>query len=179
MTETWASADPLRGTAFHEAGYAVAYLALSRQFERVRVISAGKGEVIPGKGEYGLKDLTQGRRDGTVPISETENQIIICYAGAVAEAKLIGARVDADAMILSPALSGYPTGHAKDFNEISDLAGREPTWRKPRSHKARLLRKTQGIVLKHWAAVSRIAKALLERGELTLEECEALFHAEP
>ena len=164
----------MRGTAYHEAGHAVAFLARGREIELVRLEEDATGEVVPVD-SYSLNELSYGRADGSIPCRELETEIIVSYAGPAAEARLLGIEITPEGMIVPEGFESYSFGHRTDFQHVQDFAAREPTWRKPLQHKARLLRSAKWVTKRHWGAVEAIAMELLRERQVSGSRCRELF----
>jgi hypothetical protein len=143
--------DP--ATAYHEAGHAVAALALGRPVARV--------SVLPNRERLGACHFQKGvfrpSKDWV------EQEIIISLAGLAAEARHTGE---------------YARDAAgRDLRFVRDLAVQRAGPRQAERLERRLLAKTEHLLADdgHWRAVEAIAAELLTRGEISGRAAKHLF----
>jgi len=132
-------------TAYHEAGHAVAALALGRPVQRVSILS---DHVYLGRCEF---------RKGVFRPSEDwlEREILIALGGIAAEARYTG---------------NYAwNGAARDQQYVHRLALQRAGERHAERLERRLLAKAEHLLARaeHWQAVKRIAAELLRRGSIS------------
>jgi hypothetical protein len=135
-------ADPrLNATAYHEAGHAVMALALGRPIHRVTV--------VPNQNYLGACQIQKGRFKPTQ--DWLEDEILILFAGMVAEAQVTGRYC--------------PTGASQDLRGIRRYAlMRAGGERQVERLERRLLDKTEHLLADAatWLAVQSIAAELLK-----------------
>ena len=147
--------EPLcdEATAYHEAGHAVAALALGRPVQRVSVLP---GRDLLGWCEYG-KAVFRPSEDWL------EREMLIALGGLAAEARHTG---------------DYSWGEAaRDLRFVRGLAVRRAGERQAERLERRLLAKAEHLLAQegHWRAVELIAAELLRRGEISGRTARHLF----
>lgn len=140
-------------TAYHEAGHAVAALALGRPVQRV--------SVLPDRQRLGLCQFGK----GVFRPSEDwlEREILISLAGIAAEARHTG---------------HYAwDGAARDCQYVRQLAVQRAGERQAERLERRLLAKAEHLLAQegHWRAVELIAAELLRRGVISGRTVRHLF----
>ena len=155
-------------TAYHEAGHAVANIALGLHTTRVSIVNEGGdfGRCFsPGSAGYHFKNQREFRRIG-------RDQIVATYAGWEAEVRY------------SP--DANQEWSQRDFDSVIEHSRECAVF--PRSCKnagdeahmkflRRLQLEAKKLVRDHWAKIEIVAKALLERNELTGAEVEKLIES--
>jgi hypothetical protein len=157
-------------TAYHEAGHAVAALALDRDVYSLRVADDPSATVpagvtliamIPWLDIERVESLA--RRNATPAERRAiETDVLISYAGPVADAKFSGAE------------QGVVKQQDFRWGEFCFLLLR------PRNRAAfqqAMVRRAQQIIFPRWHEVVAVATALVERGELTEPEVLAAIAA--
>ena len=132
-------------TAYHEAGHAVAALALGRPVHRV--------SVLPNAERLGQCEFRKGVQRPSEDWVETE--ILISLAGMVAEARLTG---------------HYDHGGAdRDLRQVRKLALMRASDRAVERLERRMLAKTENLLGDDqlWQAVEWIAQELLKHGQIS------------
>ena len=140
-------------TAYHEAGHAVAALALGRQVHRISVLPRRQ---YSGRCEH-RKPVFRPSEDWL------ECEILISLAGLAAEARFIGS---------------YPWElAASDLRHVRDLAVQRVGQRQAERLERRLLAKTEHLLAQegNWRAVELIAAELVQRGSLSGRAARHLF----
>jgi ATP-dependent Zn protease len=140
-------------TAYHEAGHAVAALALGRPVHQV--------SVLPDRESSGLCEF----RKGVVRPSEDwlEREMLIALAGVAAEARRTGE---------------YAWDAADgDLRYVRDLAVQRAGERRAARLERRLLAKAEHLLARegHWRAVELIAAELMRRGAISGRAARHLF----
>jgi ATP-dependent Zn protease len=138
-------------TAYHEAGHAVAALALGRPVQGV--------SVLPHREHLGICQF----RKGTFRPSEDwlEREALIALAGLAAEARHTG---------------NYAWDMAaRDLRYVRGLAVQRAGERQAERLERRLLAKTEHLLGHHWGAVERIAAELLQQGSISGRAARHLF----
>jgi ATP-dependent Zn protease len=145
---------PDEATAFHEAGHAVAALALDRPVRKV--------SIEPDRDRMGIcffgKAVFRPSQDWL------EREVLIALAGMAAEARHTGAYDRAAA--------------SRDLRYARELAlQRAGNERQAERLERRLLSKVEHLLEQemNWQAVTRIAAALLEQGEISGRQARHLF----
>ena len=138
-------------TAFHEAGHAVAAFVLGRQVHKV-TIEPGKSAF--GTSRLGVCQLGKGRRKASKDLLEEE--VIILFAGMVAEARFTGRYCE--------------TGASQDLRQIQAILCQRATSEKhhEKLHR-RMLDKTEHLIGEqgHVLAIQWLAKELIEKNSLS------------
>lgn len=128
-------------TAYHEAGHAVIALALGRAIQRVTI--------VPNQSYLGACQIQKGR---VKPSHDwLEDEILILFAGMVAEARITG--------------TYCPQGAAQDLRGVRRLASmRADGERQVARLERRLLDKAEYLVQDevHWTAIELVAGELLK-----------------
>ena len=145
---------PDEATAYHEAGHAVAALALDRPVVKV--------SIQPDRDRLGIcffgKAVFRPSQDWL------EREVLIALAGMAAEARHTGQYDHAAA--------------SRDLRYAHELAlQRAGNDRQAERLQRRLLSKVEHLLEQesHWAAVVRIAAALIEQGEISGRQARHLF----
>jgi ATP-dependent Zn protease len=140
-------------TAYHEAGHAVAALALGRPVQRVSVLPNQKhlGHCEFGKGVFRPSE------------DWLEREILIALGGLAAEARYTGAYAW--------------DGAARDRQYVRQLVVQRAGERRAERLERRLLAKTEHLLSRegHWRAVELIAAELLRQGAISGRAARALF----
>jgi ATP-dependent Zn protease len=139
--------------AYHEAGHAVAALALGRPVQHV--------SVLPDRENLGLCEF----RKGAFRPSEDwlEREILISLAGIAAEARFTG---------------NYAwDGASRDLQFVRRLAVERAGERRAERLERRMLSKVEHLLAQegHWRAVELIAAELLARGAISGRAARHLF----
>jgi hypothetical protein len=142
-----------RAVAYHEAGHAVAALALGRPVQHV--------SVLPDREHLGVCAF----RKGTFRPSQDwiEHEILISLAGVAAEARHTG---------------DYAwDGAARDLQFVRRLIVERTGGRRAERLERRLLSKTEHLLARegHWRAVELIVAELLLRGAISGRAARHLF----
>jgi ATP-dependent Zn protease len=145
---------PDEATAYHEAGHAVAALALGRPVQRVSVLADRErlGSCHFGKAVFRPSE------------DWLEREILIALAGLAAEARFTGAYAW--------------DGAARDRQYVADLAlERAGNARQAERLERRLLSKTEHLLDQpgNWRAVERIAAELLRAGAVSGRAARHLY----
>lgn len=151
MSEPVREFDP--ATAYHEAGHAVAALAMDRPVHRV---SAVPGRELLGKCEFG-KGVSRPSDDWL------EREILISLAGLAAEARHTGT---------------YDLGAAsRDLRFVRKLSLQRVGERQAERLERRMLAKVEHLLADdaHWRAVELIAAELLKHGTISGRAAKHLF----
>ena len=136
----------LVATAYHEAGHAVMAVSLGRSIQKATIVAA---KMQTGGVRLGAVKMQQGRSKATQ--DWLEDEVLILFAGMVAEAQFTG--------------SYCPRGAASDLRAINHLLGtRANTERQMEKLHRRLLDKTEYILGDevHEKAIRSVAEQLLE-----------------
>ena len=135
--------DP--ATAYHEAGHAVAALALGRPVHRV--------SILPNAERLGACEFRKGVQRPSDDWIETE--ILIAFAGMVAEARLTGVYDE--------------RGAARDLRTVRKLALMRASERSVERLEKRMLAKTEHLFGDEqlWQAVEWIVAELLKQGQIS------------
>lgn len=145
--------SPDVATAYHEAGHAVAALALGRPVHRV--------SVLPDRDRLGWCEF----RKGVFRPSEDwlEREALIALAGMAAEARHTGEYALPEA--------------AQDLRYVRKLALQRASERSVERLERRLLAKTEHLLADddHWRAVESIAAELLKHGQISGRAARHLF----
>jgi len=152
-----------RGTAYHEAGHAVVNRHLGYAVSSV-TIEAGddyQGAVLHDDPLFGCDLEIDDVESGTD--EKIAHSIIVAFAGPAAEKhlnpeffNLEGARGDYKVIAdLVFCLVGHPDQATAKADELDQQA--------------------QALVLEHWPHIDRVARALLDRTELTGDDLETLI----
>lgn len=150
-------------TAYHEAGHAIAAWASDLKLKRVSIvpIDDALGHVLHANPLKGIRLDIDGRPQSRY---RAERAIIVCLAGPTAQQKYDPASVD-------------PAHASADFETASDLAVRLcGSARSATAYLAWLQVVADDIIETRWAAVERVAGALLERGTLSGSEIDATLY---
>ena len=139
--------------AYHEAGHAVAALALGRPVQHVSVVADRQNL---GKCEFD-KGVFRPSEDWV------EREILISLAGLAAEARYTGRYAWG--------------GAARDLQFVRRLAGERAGERRAERLERRLLAKVEHLLAQegHWRAVELIAAELRRRGEISGRTARHLF----
>jgi ATP-dependent Zn protease len=159
--------DPLRGTAIHEAGHAVASFYLHVKIKQVTIIPAERslGHMRHAPIRFARQGEPYEFDDSEKGIARTERRIILLWAGPLAERRFaprsrwrVGAGSDFDVMV---ELFGQIQG---EDDEAAKLYGR-------------LLRRRAEILVElRWKDIVAVADALLEHKTLDAEGVRAAIH---
>jgi ATP-dependent Zn protease len=152
--------DELRAAAYHEAGHAVAHVALlgsASAIKSVRIRADGSGLVSYARSFRPRREV---------------DEAVIFYAGPVAEARVTGGRPED----IAYRQMDNPT-HASDwemvFQHIAALSVSYPV-----VTLAYVQQRTEELLTKNWAAVERLAAALLEHRSLAGAQVRELVNLE-
>ena len=144
---------PDEATAYHEAGHAVAALALGRPVHKV--------SALPDRDRLGWCEF----RKGVFRPSDDwlEREALIALAGLAAEALHTGEYALAEA--------------GQDLRYVRKLALQRASERSVERLERRLLAKTEHLLSDddHWRAVERIAAELLKHGQISGRAARHLF----
>ncbi|MCC6511691.1 MAG: M50 family metallopeptidase [Pirellulaceae bacterium] len=154
------SHDPsLIATAFHEAGHAVAALALGRPIQRVTIVP---GKTHAGVASLGQCQIQKGRFKPTK--DWLEDEILILMAGMVAEYQYTGQYSTAGATQDLRAVRRFAETRATGERQVARL-------------ERRLLDKTEYLLADdgHWQAVQSIVKELLIHQTISGRAARHLF----
>ncbi len=138
--------DALVATAYHEAGHAVMAVSLGRTIHKATIVAA---KMQSGGTRLGAVKIEQGRQKSSR--DQLEEEVLILFAGMVAEAKFTGAYC--------------PRGAASDLRVIEHLLGtRARTEKQLEKLHRRLLDKTEYILGDdiHEKAIEAVAQQLLQ-----------------
>jgi hypothetical protein len=139
--------DIEKQTAFHEAGHAVTDLVLGHAPDFSSIIK--KGDTL------GREEQMDGDE---FSVEGMEDLVISLYAGAAAEKKITND--------LKSVMGGANSDYKKAEEYLRSL----------RSTKEELEQRADELIRKHWSLVKRIAKELIEYGELEWGELDFLFN---
>ena len=133
-------------TAYHEAGHAVAAIALGRRVLGISTRFPGGGGICM----YGAE-----QPDLADPVADATAEILICLAGPVAARKYTG--------------KVSPESEWRDLQQACTLARTVDPNAGPEAVVGRLMPAAEDLVHppERWQAVVALAEALLERGALT------------
>jgi ATP-dependent Zn protease len=148
----------LRVIAYHEAGHAVAFLVIGEPPLRVE-ISVGEGTVTPGY----TRDDDPVREESEMRLRAIDD-VAATLAGPFAQARIM--RVSRDEAMRHPACR-VDMELVEDTIQDADLGCDEYIW-------SEAARKTATILKRNWAAVERLAAALLEHRSLTGEQVQKI-----
>jgi hypothetical protein len=155
------------GIAVHEAGHAVAQYRLGYELHNVEFTPNGFRGLVGAMRADDPDDDAFGRLDDryntTTPTRK--DGLIICLAGAVAQAMHSGWKLDE---VLRRTGAG-------DFADIKEMLHLDELSRWPEAAAAMvtLERNTYELVRHHWSDIVRVADVLQQRGELSFDEVVA------
>lgn len=146
-------------TAYHEAGHAVIALALGRPLHRVTI--------VPGKTHSGVETLGQCQvKKGRFRPSkdELEDEMIILFAGMVAEARYTKRYCESGAAQDLRAIRRFALSRAGGERQVARL-------------ERRMLDKTEYLLsdTNYWLAVQRIVAQLLEFNTISGRAARHIF----
>jgi len=156
-------------TCYHEAGHCLARWYFGHSFDRVLVPATDevqRGAQTASGGEEAAPETLARAHCGTV--AGAEQELVHCYAGIMVEARYCGVHVGA--AMLAAADDDMARAQAVLREWFPDDDAREAAALLAESRAVALARSKPG-----WAAITAMADALLERGELSWEEAEPLF----
>ncbi|MBA2527586.1 MAG: hypothetical protein H0V18_17665 [Pyrinomonadaceae bacterium] len=142
-----------RGTAFHEAGHAVAALDAGFAF---RAVSMRSGDLsVPGR-HGGVLDVDRPPSDqsGRIPAEPGWPVAVFYMAGPEAE------RME----------TGRPPWWVVDRITLEQHVDIGPTWAAQNAYVRRAAEEARALLAAHWAEVEALAEALLEHERLTYAE---------
>jgi len=152
--------DPLRLTAYHEAGHAVMAQLCGQRITEVEII--GDSEHSGSVRSLRIHEEQGPDVDPGIPTAPTERLLLCLVAGMVAEARVSGRRSwdegceDLDAAVR---LAMQVVGDCERVLPFLEIA---------RDH-------TEGLLKNHWPAVEALASSLIERRRMTGEEVRRLL----
>jgi len=152
--------DPLRLTAYHEAGHAVMAQLCGQRITEVEII--GDAEHAGSVRSLRIHEEQEPDVDSSIPTAPIERSLLCLVAGMVAEAMVSGHRSwdegceDLDAAVR---LAMQVVGDCERVLPFLEIA---------REH-------TEGLLESHWPAVEALASSLIERRRMTGEEVRRLL----
>jgi ATP-dependent Zn protease len=150
--------------AYHEAGHAVAGLALGHWFKDVRIRAKGGGRVLYHEEYWERIDRTSWEEEREILQRE---RLTIIYAGEVATA------IHYDKPLEIP-----NDGAGSDWDKVGRLLlGHSADREGQDKHREAAIYEANALLGLHWEAVEAIAKALLERKRLSYKQVKAIYDA--
>jgi ATP-dependent Zn protease len=144
--------DALRGTAYHEAGQAVAAFALRRGFHSVSIdADADTLGRMTHRRPFARGTNLDARSPTPAQEAAIRDRVVISLAGSVAEARMQGKLTRA-----------IQRGASTDYRHAVDLATRAVEDDELETYLAWLDVRTRGLVEQWWLQVEALAAALLE-----------------
>lgn len=154
------SDDPLRLTAYHEAGHAVMAQLCGQRITEVEII--GDAEHSGSVRSLRIHEEQESDVDPSIPTAPTERLLLCLVAGMVAEAMVSGHRS------WDEGCKDLDTAVRLAMQVVGDCERVLPFLELAREH-------TESLLRINWPAVERLADALMERRRMTGEEVRRLL----
>ena len=152
--------DPVRLTAYHEAGHAVMAQLCGRQITEVEIV--GDEDLTGSVQSLRFADEDPSEHDPAVPTAPVERRLLCTAAGMVAESMVSGRR-DWD-----EACEDLDLAVGLAMKVVDDCERVIPFLEIVREH-------TEDLLRRNWGAVEALADALIEHRSLSGEEVRQLL----
>jgi ATP-dependent Zn protease len=152
--------DPLRLTAYHEAGHAVMAQLCGQQLTEVEIV--GDEEHTGSVRSLRFVDEEGSSRDPAIPTAPVERRLLCTVAGMVAENLVTGHRE------LDESCEDLDAAVQLAMKVVGDCERVIPYLEVVREH-------TEDLLRRNWDAVEALADALVERRRMSGEEVRRLL----